>query len=70
MSKKRIGNYKLHQENISFKINATVEGTYTETNIDARFIDDLQQVVNLDLVDDRLSLRISNGNGVMYFKEK
>lgn len=68
--KKRIGNYKLHQENISFKINATVEGTCTETNIDARFIDDLQQVVNLDLVDDRLSLRISNGNGVMYFKEK
>jgi uncharacterized hydrophobic protein (TIGR00271 family) len=65
----RTGTYELHQESIAIKIDeAEIDETCPESKIDGRFFDDLKQVINLDHDENRLSFRISNDEGVMYFQ--
>jgi hypothetical protein len=65
----RTGTYELHQESIAIEINKTeIDETCPESKIDGRFFDDLKQVINLDHDENRLSFRISNDEGVMYFQ--
>ena len=67
---KQTGTYELHQESIAVKIDATIDETCAESKIDDRFLDDFNQVINLVQEENRLSLRISDNEGVMYFEKK
>ena len=62
------GKVELHQESIEVKIEALTDETCVESKTVDRFIDDFNQVINLNHEDDRLTLRISNDEGVMHFQ--
>jgi hypothetical protein len=59
----------LNQEGIAVKIDATIDEKCAESKTEARFFDDLSQVINLDQDDNRMSFRISNDEGVMHFQK-
>jgi hypothetical protein len=67
---KQTGKYELHQESIAVEIDAKIDEKCVESKTDARFFDDLSQVINLDQDDNRMSFRISNDEGVMYFQKE
>ena len=67
---KQTGTYELHQESIGIVIDATINEKCVESKIEGRFFDDFNQVINLDQDGNRLSLRISNDDGVMHFLKK
>jgi len=46
---KQTGTYELQQEGIAVEIDATIDEKCVEAKTDARFFDDLSQVINLDL---------------------
>ncbi len=66
---KQTGKYELQQEGIAVEIDATIAEKCVEAKTEARFFDDLSQVINLDQEDNRMSFRISNDEGVMYFQK-
>jgi uncharacterized hydrophobic protein (TIGR00271 family) len=65
---KQTGTYELNQEGIAVEIDATIDEKCVESKTEARFFDDLSQVINLDQDDNRMSFRISNDEGVMHFQ--
>jgi len=66
--KPEVGKYSVQQEIITIEFETELdEGTCKQHKIDQRFFSDLNDIINLNLDDDRLSLRIDNDNGVMYF---
>jgi hypothetical protein len=67
---KQTGTYELNQEGIAVKIDATIDEKCAESKTEARFFDDLSQVINLDQDDNRMSFRISNDEGVMHFQKE
>jgi uncharacterized hydrophobic protein (TIGR00271 family) len=67
---KQTGTYELHQESITVKIDALIDEKCVELKTEARFFDDFNEVINLDQDGNRLSLRISNDDGVMHFQKK
>ena len=60
----------MHQKNIAIEIDVIIDEKWVESKTDARFIDDFNDVINLDQDGNRLSLRISNDDGVMHFQKK
>ena len=66
---KQTGKYELQQEGIAVEIDATIAEKCVEAKTEARFFDDLSQVINLDQEDNRMSFLISNDEGVMYFQK-
>jgi hypothetical protein len=67
---KETGGYELRQENMSVEVDVSQYEDCPESKTDERFVSDLKDVINLDLDDDRLSLRLANDTGVMYFEGK
>jgi hypothetical protein len=67
---KQTGTYELNQEGIAVKIDATIDEKCVEAKTEARFFDDLSQVINLDQDDNRMSFRISNDEGVIHFQKE
>jgi uncharacterized hydrophobic protein (TIGR00271 family) len=67
---KHTGTYELHQENITIEIDATIDEKCAESKTEARFLEDFNDVINLDQEGNRVSFRISNDNGVMHFQKK
>jgi uncharacterized hydrophobic protein (TIGR00271 family) len=64
-----LGTYSIQQEIITIEFETELdEATCKQQKIDQRFFSDLNDIINLSLDDDRLSLRIDNDNGVMYFE--
>ena len=64
------GSYELHQESIAIEIDARIDEKCAQSKIDGRFVDDLNQVINLDHEGNRVSFRISNDEGVIYFQRQ
>ncbi len=64
------GTYELHQESIAIEIDARIDEKCAQSKIDGRFVDDLNQVINLDHESNRVSFRISNDEGVIYFQRQ
>jgi uncharacterized hydrophobic protein (TIGR00341 family) len=67
---KGTGGYELQQETISVAVDVSIDEDCAEAKTDERFVSDLNQVINLDIDDDRLSLRMANDAGVMHFEGK
>jgi uncharacterized hydrophobic protein (TIGR00341 family) len=67
---KETGGYELRQENISIEVDVSQYEDCPESKTDERFVSDLSEVIHLGLDDDRLSLRLANDTGVMYFEGK
>ncbi len=67
--KQDIGKYIIQQETMSIELEMDFdEGKCIQQKIDKRYVSDLNDIINLSLDDDRLSLRIDNDNGVMHFE--
>lgn len=63
------GSYTIQQETITIELATEPDiEQCPQQKIDQRFISDLNDIINLSLDDDRLSLRIDNDNGVMHFE--
>jgi hypothetical protein len=67
---KQTGTYELHQKSIAIVIDVIIDEKWVESKTEGRFFDDFNQVINLDQDGNRLSLRISNDDGVMHFQKK
>ena len=67
---KQTGTYELHQESIAVVIDALIDEKCAESKTEARFFDDFNEVINIDHDGNRLTLRISNDDGVMHFQKK
>ena len=67
---KGMGYYISQQESIEVAVTLKTPNNCPSKQIDERFIIDINDVVNIDGDKDRLSLRLNNGNGVMYFESK
>jgi hypothetical protein len=61
------GSYELNQEKVTASFDITVDETCTTAKIDNRFITDLNQVINIKLEGENLSLRLASDVGVMHF---
>jgi len=60
----------LQQEGITVQIDAAIDETCVESKTEARFFDDFNEVINIDQDGNRLTLRISNDDGVMHFQKE
>jgi uncharacterized hydrophobic protein (TIGR00271 family) len=61
------GSYELNQENITASFDITVDDACTTEKIDNRFITDLNQVINIKLEGENMSLRLDSDGGVVHF---
>ena len=61
------GSYELNQEKVTASFDITVDDACTTAKIDNRFITDLNQVINIKLEGENLSLRLASDVGVMHF---
>jgi hypothetical protein len=61
------GSYELNQENITASFDITVDDACTTAKIDNRFITDLNQVINIKLEGENMSLRLDSDGGVVHF---
>ena len=66
---KGTGSIELAQEEVSIKLEMTVEASCETIKIDERFIADLNNAINISLDDDHLSLLLHNDNGVIHFEK-
>ncbi|RLA46124.1 MAG: TIGR00341 family protein [Gammaproteobacteria bacterium] len=62
------GSYELSQGELHVVFDIKVSETCDTYQLDQRYITDLNQVANLHIEDDHLSLRLNNDDGVMHFE--
>ena len=62
------GSYELSQGELHIIFDTKVSETCDSYQLDQRYITDLNQVANLHIEDDHLSLRLNNDDGVMHFE--
>lgn len=63
------GSIELAQEEVSIKLEMTVDAKCETIKTDERFIADLNNAINISLDDDHLSLLLHNNNGVIHFEK-
>ena len=56
------------QEEVSIKVDMSVDTACETIKTDERFITDLNHAINISLEDDHLSLLLHNDNGVIHFE--
>jgi len=62
------GSVELVQEDVSIKLDMSVDAGCKTIKVDERFIADLNNVINISLDDGHLSLLLNNDNGVIHFE--
>jgi uncharacterized hydrophobic protein (TIGR00341 family) len=63
------GSVELNQEEISVALEMVVDSGCETIKTDERFISDINNVINVSVEEDHLSLRLHNDNGVMHFEK-
>jgi hypothetical protein len=62
------GSYELRQEDFSANFDAAAADDCETSKIDARFITDLNNAINLEVDGDHMILRLGSNVGVMHFQ--
>jgi uncharacterized hydrophobic protein (TIGR00271 family) len=67
---KKSGKYTFHQDDLSIKVDSIIDKKCETFKIDSRFLLDINSVINGNVSEDIMTLRLNNDSGTMHFATK